>query len=174
MEKWKHIKGYEGFYQVSSHARVRGLARKVRGKPGKIRVQKETMLKQYPNPAGYLRVILRKDNVATNFYVHRLVAAAFIPNRGQKPNINHRDGNPSNNKVLNLEWCNQKENLNHSYRLKPRPGVGAIPVRCLNNGRIFESHWQAARELGLQQSCVSQVSCGRRAHTEGYRFERVN
>lgn len=67
---------------------------------------------------GYLRVYMRnsKNNKRMDRYIHRLVAEAFIPNPENKPEVNHKDCNPANNKVKNLEWATRKENLNHSMK----------------------------------------------------------
>ena len=60
---------------------------------------------------GYLYVDLHESGRHGRFYVHRLVANAFIPNPQNKPYINHIDGNPYNNSVKNLEWCTPLENV---------------------------------------------------------------
>jgi hypothetical protein len=82
---------------------------------GRIRTTTGRMLGQWPNYLGYLMVRIRKPRCTMR--VHRLVAAAFIPNPDNKPYINHIDCNPANNHVSNLEWCTQLENLRHSARL---------------------------------------------------------
>lgn len=70
-----------------------------------------------PLQYGYPRVGLWKNGTQIHYVVHRLVAKAFIPNPQNKPNINHIDANKENNHVSNLEWCTQKENINHSLKL---------------------------------------------------------
>ena len=64
----------------------------------------------------YYHVNLMKNNIPTITTVHRLVAKAFIPNPGNKPQVNHIDGNKLNNIVDNLEWCTARENAKHAYR----------------------------------------------------------
>lgn len=68
-------------------------------------------LKQY-NVNGYKHVKI----AGKLFYVHRLVAIAFIPNPQNKPQVNHKDGNRSNNNVSNLEWVTAKENSQHALK----------------------------------------------------------
>lgn len=64
----------------------------------------------------YHTVCAQIDGKQRHFYVHRLVAEAFIPNPLNKPQVNHIDGNPSNNKVENLEWVTNFENMTHAYK----------------------------------------------------------
>ena len=113
--EWRDISGYEGLYQVSNTGEVRSLdrittgnrRRKIKGKP----------IKQSKTTTGYWKVELCKDGKARSKKVHRLVAGAFIDNPENKPNINHKDNNPLNNNVDNLEWCTQAENVVHAYMI---------------------------------------------------------
>ena len=100
-EKWKDIDGYEGMYQVSDLGRVRSL------KYGKVRV-----LRPGKNHKGYLQVSLCKDGKQESFYVHRLVAEAFVHNNNIfNTEVNHIDECKQNNKVSNLEYCDRSYNL---------------------------------------------------------------
>jgi topoisomerase IA-like protein len=63
-----------------------------------------------------LRVYLAKDGKKFPRLVHRLVAAASLPNPDNLPQLNHKDGNPENNHVANLEWCTERENSLHAYQ----------------------------------------------------------
>ena len=82
-------------------------------------------LKKETDRHGYVRVKItfdgRKDNRLVS--IHRLVANAFIPNPDHKPDVNHIDGNKSNNDVSNLEWCTKSENIQHAMRTGLKPPV---------------------------------------------------
>ena len=108
MEEWKRviIDGIEWNYEVSSHGRIRNLR-------GKIKDQQD-------NGKGYLFVNLYRNGQQKNFYVHRLVANAFIPNPHNLTDVNHIDENKTNNCVENLEWVSHKNNMSHGTWIERR------------------------------------------------------
>lgn len=109
-EVWKDIVGYEGKYQISNYGNVKSLNYKNSGEKRKLKLIKDKN--------GYLTISLRKNGKLKICKAHRLVAQAFIPNPGNYPIINHKDENPSNNYVDNLEWCTYKYNNNYGTRLE--------------------------------------------------------
>lgn len=111
-EIWRDVKGYEGRYEVSNYGRVRqkiDLFKKCNKKAIKIIKPDINYIKRY----GYLRVNPYKDNKSKHFFVHRLVAEAFMPNPYNLPMINHKDEDRSNSRLDNLEWCTPKYNTNY-------------------------------------------------------------
>lgn len=108
MEQWKAIKGYEGLYQVSNTGKVRSLNYKCSGKI------KE--LSPGDNGLGYLQVNLYKEGKCKRFKVHRLVVQAFIGEIPKGLVVNHKDENPQNNNVDNLEICTYEYNNNYGTR----------------------------------------------------------
>lgn len=110
-EVWKDIPGYEGLYQVSDQGNVRSLAR-IR-QDGRLYMERNLKCSEKQR---YYQVSLFNNGVMKKHSVHRLVAEAFILNPGNKPVVNHIDGNTHNNVISNLEWCTQKENCNHGAR----------------------------------------------------------
>lgn len=121
-EKWKDVTGYEGLYQVSSLGRVRAVSftnNQVKGLP------RLHIMKPFDNGSGYLVLSLTKEGQRKNYYVHRLVAAAFLPNVDGLPVINHKNHDTKDNRAENLEWCTQEKNVHHSQHLMRHPKDGA-------------------------------------------------
>lgn len=177
IEIWKDIEGYEGMYQVSNMGRVRALDRAKPNSGGQI--AKGHILPQSDNGHGYRFVSLWKFNKGRRFYVHRLVASAFIPNPSNLPIINHKDENKSNNRYENLEWCTQKYNINygnHMKRLKEsyiangnnRP----IDVYDKNGAflKTFDCSNEVCKELGVHRRGLYLVCQGVAKSYKGYRF----
>ena len=114
-EIWNDIKNYEGFYQVSNFGNVKSIDRVVPFR-NSTRIIKEKQLKVRYEKNGYQVVSFYIDGVEIKKKVHRLVAEAFIENDLNKPQVNHIDGNKTNNIVYNLEWVTSYENVVHSYK----------------------------------------------------------
>jgi hypothetical protein len=102
-EVYKDIKGYEGLYQISNLGNVKS-------------IKSKKILVQSSSSSGYKFINLRKNSKGKNFRVHRLVAETFIPNYNNLPYVNHKDENPKNNCVDNLEWCTASYNINYGDR----------------------------------------------------------
>lgn len=99
-ENWKDIPGYEGIYKVSDKGNVHSSYGKGR------------TLRQRDNGNGYLKVELWGSGKRKNIFVHRLVLLAFVgPSSLQ---VNHKDGNKTNNRLSNLEYCTRRQNIKHA------------------------------------------------------------
>lgn len=123
-EQWKDVKGYEGLYQVSDQGRVKSLGQVTEyvSRWGTVayRCYPAKIMHPTDNGNGYLLVSFRKNGHRKNFYIHRLVAEAFIGTIGDLE-INHIDYNTKNNAVTNLEIVSRKENINHSISNMRKP-----------------------------------------------------
>lgn len=115
---WKDIVGYEGYYQVSDTGQIKSVGRIVYRKGhGGFKTVKEKVLPTYFDNNGYQIAFLSKNGMRKTVKVHRLVAFAFIPVVDNKTYVNHKDGDKSNNKVDNLEWCTCSENIQHADKI---------------------------------------------------------
>lgn len=113
-------------YQVSNYGKVKSLTRIVYSDKRGAQHIKEKTLKPYLQN-GYPTVYLCKNGIAKDAFVHVLVARSFIPNTYNKPQVNHKDSNRSNNHWNNLEWVTQAENLEHA-RKKGRMFIPTAPI----------------------------------------------
>lgn len=117
-EIWKDVTGYEGLYQVSNFGNVKSCDRVVFAGTNSNHTCQHIKFRLLKMGGGkYKQVILCKEGKIKAFTVHRLVAQAFISNPDNLPCINHKDENPSNNRVDNLEWCTYKYNNGYNNRV---------------------------------------------------------
>lgn len=171
-EIWKDIKGYEGLYQVSNLGRIKSLKRECRHPLGGQRIVNERIMKLERTKWGYLRVHLNNNGVGKKVLVHRLVAQAFIPNSNNYEVVNHKDENPQNNNVENLEWCNVQ--YNNTYGDKIQKMFKQI-VQLDEEGKIikyFSSTIQASKETNITRCTITNCLNGKQKTAGGFIWKK--
>lgn len=116
MEQWRQVVGYEGLYEVSDMGNVRSIVRTVIRFDGVVWQLQGVSRIQFIDTHGYPSVMLSKNGIRKTYRVHRIVMDAFIP-YGKKREVNHIDGNKTNNRVGNLEWVTSSENKIHASKI---------------------------------------------------------
>ncbi len=175
-EIWKDINGYEGLYQVSNLGQVKSLERYDKSN----HKRKEKLLTPTKTNNNYLVVCLTMKNKHINYYIHRLVAEAFIPNPNNLPCVNHKDENKENNCVDNLEWCTAEYNNNYgtrnerviSKKINGKKSKTVIQYDLKDN---FIQEWPSVREierqLGYKNSGISVCCLGKQKTAYGYKWK---
>lgn len=152
-EIWKQVVGYES-YLVSNLGNVKSKQRVVHRSDGGVRNMKSKVLKPGTLPNGYKQVILSVGGEYFSKRVHRLVAESFIENSDNKPDVNHKNGVTSDNRVENLEWCTESENTRHSYT-----NLGRMPTHGETHNKAILTLEQV-REIRKKQS-LAKRSCAK-------------
>lgn len=171
MARWKEVKGYEGMYLVSDDGEVISLPRDVHtsNSSGEIIVhRKAKRLKPHLRGRGdnlYPSVSLTKDNETKCYSIHRLVAIAFIPNPNNLPEVNHKDENPLNNRVENLEWCDRQYNIEYSKAKSIE--------QYLNGEKIaeYKSIAYAQQITGISRTAINNALKGWSCTAGGYEWK---
>lgn len=159
-ELYAPIKGFEGFYEVSTWGNVRSSDRIVNGNCGSKYLKRGKILKQHFIKKGYLRLNLCVNNISKKFLVHRLVAETFIPNPDNLPQVNHKDEDKTNNRVENLEWCTNDYNIHYGTALE-RGAKSRI------NGKRSKKVYQYDLQGNLIKIWDSTMETGRNGYTQG-------
>jgi hypothetical protein len=171
-EIFKDIDESNGLYQVSNLGNMRSYNNK----------DKEVKILTPNTAKGYAMVHLRGD-VNKSINVHRLVAKAFIPNPENKKEVNHINGDKSDNRVENLEWSTRSENIIHAYKtglkkgycVKGKDNPFSIPVVQMTLGNVivgdYASAGEAARQIGGCSAGVNNCCNGKRNTYYGFKWE---
>ena len=181
---YRDIDNYEGLYAVDeggniwSHEKLSPIG--IRG--GFVKRGGCILKTAKHNRTNHLRVVLTKNGVRKQCFVHRLVALMFIPNPHGLPFINHKDCDPTNNAVSNLEWCTAKQNSIHAYqhgRWTPPNQAGSansnaqltesdvVRIRVLH--KTIGNCAEISREYGVNPKTINMIINGKRWNTAPFR-----
>lgn len=172
---WHSIKGYEGYFEISNKGEVTSVAREAKcgDADNRYRSVKELILQQRNTENGYKRISFKgQDGILKTFSIHRLVAETFIPNPENKPEVNHIDGDKTNNNHWNLEWVTSSENQIHAFETGLQTGCEVIQLSI--SGETIKKHKlisSASKELGIPSPNIIEACKGRRKTAGGYKWK---
>lgn len=159
-ERWKTIKEFPD-YKISNH-----------GKVYSFKKNSTRILKNRVSSKGYAFVYLTNSIGSKNLKVHRLVAQYFLSNLKNKEVVNHKDFNKMNNRVNNLEWMSNIENVYYSMD-KDRYTKKRIKVICLETGVVYPSIAQTEKFTGVPHTTISRY-LDKNKQIRGFTFRSLN
>lgn len=174
----KEIKEYEGLYAINTKGEVFRIGFSEKDYANKSKYKLPFKLKPSIDKDGYCKITLTKNGNPKQYFVHRLMAKAFIDNPENKTQVNHKNGNKSDNSIENLEWCTQSENRIHCLKhLKPQLKNNKLSKEVIQKDidgniiKIFPSAKQAMRDTGFSQGHISEVCRGEKKTYKGFIWE---
>lgn len=177
-EIWKDISEFAGYYQISNMGRVKRIADySNQNKSWKLKEPK--ILKPRLHNNGYLRVMLSVNGKHYDRYIHRLEAIEFLDNPNNYGEINHIDGDKTNNNLGNIEWCNRSYNNKHAYQNGLRVVKGCYgnkkkvaQVSLVENSiiNIFNSIKEAALSVSCNQCMITNCCNERTKSCRGFKW----
>lgn len=176
-EIWKDVKGFEGLYMVSNYGRIKSIDHYVKCNSGR-RLVRGKILKPCDRGNGYPFVTMGKGGKQYNVSIHRAVALAFIPNPDNLPEVNHKDTNPSNFDVNNLEWCDRTYNNNYAkraFKAAQKKKKRIVQLDGDNIIKIWDSLSEIQKNMGFSAGNISYCCSGKRSTANGFswKFEEV-
>lgn len=154
---WRPVRGFENWYVVCRHGKVKRIRTGRGATIGRV-------LKPQARPK-YLSVTLWQNGVGINKYVHHIVAEAYITSRPAGKEINHKDGDVTNNAVENLEWVTRSENITHAFRVLKRIPAMSQRTHCKNGHEFSEANTYTGGGFRLCRACKREnVRRWRKSH----------
>lgn len=172
-EIWKDVKGYEGLYQISNLGRTKCLPKMTWN--GHKYIKREEVISKISDKNKYKHIALNKDGKTKSTSVHRLVALHFIPNPHNKPMVDHIDGNKGNNRVDNLRWVTNQENVKNQITLKKQK-ISVVAYNRETGEKIYFESLTEAKKQGFSYQCIKQClkSRNRNKRYKGYEWFYAN
>ena len=172
-EIWKPVVGFEGRYLVSNLGNVQMLGRWLAVRGGAKRWLAPKLKAQRQTKRGYLDTTFKIGRKDKHVLVHRVVAEAHVDNPDNLPQVNHKDGDKTNNSATNLEWCTSKENCIHARRerlYEQASGQRAGGAKLTNDqvleirARLAAGETQTAIALDfpVQRTVITRIANGTR------------
>ena len=167
-EEWRDVEGYVDYYRVSSYGRIMSRDRVVPNRWGNGQHRKGKLMSPGSSPNGYKIITLHKKGKVKYQTVHRTVAAVFLPNPENKPEINHIDGNKENNNIKNLEWVTVVENKKHAQDTglfsskgenNPNVKLTESDVRCIRLSNVAMK--ELAEIYNVSRGAISKIKTRR-------------
>lgn len=181
---YKDVVGYEGLYLVSEFGDVIRMEKVVVSKVCSkgFRTLSRKTLKPQNNKDGYLYLLLTDNNkVRKHYFIHQLVAKAFLDNKNDHKIVNHKDEDKKNNHYSNLEWCTVRYNNLYNGRqdkvnIKLRESVSTKkPVIQLTKAGEFVAEFisinDACRRLGMSKEGISKCCNNKRDYYRGFSWK---
>ena len=166
MEEWRSIKDHPD-YRISTEGRFQS---KKRGDWRDMKVS--------PDGCGYMQAFMSENGQRYTRKIHKLMQDVFFESDPGRPEINHKNGNKRDNRLVNLEQCSRLENMRHACdtKLFVRPDNSGVPKKRImirETGQIYESINECARAINGSQGNISECLLGRRNKHLGYHFDYI-